>query len=134
MDQMKPLALKAASVGAVGYGIGRVLRPNTNIVMSGGQRVPFDMFAGGACAAGSVVSDLAHQYVLPQIYTSEKYQNAVSAAVGAGTSTAAAAGAMALAEARLPGEVGLMKIAGMAVAADAIGGYLYQNVIEPAMM
>ena len=47
---------KAATVGAVGYGAGRFMLSDSDILLSGGGRLSVPMFAAGATAVGSIAS------------------------------------------------------------------------------
>ena len=79
IDDIPKYVGKAGTVGAIGYGLGMVLQPSTDLVMPNGTRIPFSTFAGAACAAGSMVSDVMHDVVLPHILKSERWSNTASA-------------------------------------------------------
>ena len=124
---------KGATVGAIGYGIGMAIQPGTDLVLPGGRRVPFATFAGGATAVGSMASDLMHDVVLPHIMKSDRWSNTASAALAGGTSVGSIYAASAMTDSRLTGEVGLMSLIGLSLAADAGGSYIFHSFVEPLM-
>ena len=133
MMNLPQYAAKSATVGAIGYGIGMALKPSTDIVLPGGNRVPFSTFAGGATAVGSMASDLMHDVVLPHILKSDRWSNTASAALASGTSVGSIYAASALTDPRLTGEVGLMSLIGLSLAAEAGGSYIFHSFVEPLM-
>ena len=130
---LKAYALKSGCVGGVGYGLGYAMRPNASLDLPGGTSIPYPVFTGLATAAGSMVSDAAHDTVIPQLLKSERWMNAASSAVAAGSAVGTFAGVAALTDGRLPTEMGAAQIAGIALASEAIGGYIYTNFVEKAM-
>ena len=124
---------KAATVGAVGYGLGTVLLRDIDIVGPGGRRVSFAMFAAGATAVGSVASDLMHDLVIPHILKSERWSSTGGTALAGGTSVGSMYGAAYLTEPRIAAEVGLLNLVGLALGAEAGGSYLFHSFIEPLM-
>ena len=123
---------KAATVGAVGYGVGRVILPNSDI-LAGGRRIPFPMFAAGATAVGSIASDVMHDVVIPHILKSERWSDTAGAALAGGTSVGSMYAAAYLTEPALAGQLGLVNLIGLALAAEAGGSYLFHSFIEPLM-
>ena len=122
---------KSGTVGAVGYGLGMVLQPSTDLVMPGGRRIPFAVFAGGATAFGSMASDVMHDVVLPHILKSERWSNTASAALAGSSAVGSMYGAAAMTDSRLTGEVGLVNLIGLSLAAEAGGSYIFHSFIEP---
>ena len=106
-----------------------VLQPSTDLVMPGGTRVPFSTFAGAACAAGSMVSDV----MLPHILKSERWSNTASATLSGSTAVGSMYAAAAITDPRLTGELGLINLVGLSLAAEAGGAYIFHSFIEPIM-
>lgn len=124
---------KGATVGAVGYGIGMALQPGTDLVLPGGRRVGFATFAAGATCVGSMASDIMHDVVLPHILKSDRWNNTASAALAGGTAVGSMYAAAAITDRRLTGEIGLMSLIGLSLAAEAGGSYLFHSFVEPIM-
>ena len=133
IDDIPKYVGKAGTVGAIGYGLGMVLQPSTDLVLPNGQRVPFSTFAGAACAAGSMVSDVMHDVVLPHILKSERWSNTASATLSGGTAVGSMYAAAAVTDPRLTGELGLINLVGLSLAAEAGGAYIFHSFIEPIM-
>jgi hypothetical protein len=124
---------KAATVGAVGYGAGSVMLPNTAIQLPRGRRIPFPMFAAGATAVGGIASDVMHDVVIPHILKSERWSDTAGAALAGGTSVGSMYAAAYLTEPALAGDLGLVNLVSLALAAEAGGSYLFHSFIEPLM-
>ena len=124
---------KGGTVGAIGYGLGMALQPSTDLVMPGGRRIPFATFAAGATAFGSMASDIMHDVVLPHILKSERWSNTASAALAGSSAVGSMYAAAAMTDARLTGELGLMNLVGLSLAAEAGGSYIFHSFIEPIM-
>ena len=125
---------KSATVEACGYGLGMALQPSTDLVLPGGTRVQFATFAAGATAFGSMGSDLMHDVVLPHILKSERWNNTASAVLAGGTAVGSIYAASAMTDPRLTGEIGLMSLIGLSLAAEAGGSYIYHSFVEPIMV
>ena len=124
---------KAATVGAVGYGAGSVILPNSDILLPGGRRLAFPMFAAGATAVGSIASDVMHDVVILHILKSKRWSDTAGAALAGGTSVGSMYAAAYLTEPALAGQLGLVNLIGLALAAEAGGSYLFHSFIEPLM-
>ena len=124
---------KAATVGAIGYGIGSYLQPNTIMALPGGRSVPFNMFAAGATAVGSIASDLMHDQVIHHILKSERWSSTGGAVLAGGTSVGSIYATAYLTDPRITTELGIVNLIGLALAAEAGGSYLFHSFIEPLM-
>ncbi len=85
----KEMASKAALTGAIATAASFLL-VGDGPASFGGISIPSSLALGLGAAGGSVVGDLAHQYVLPHIPQDQKYLGIESAAISIG---AAAGGA-----------------------------------------
>ena len=74
-----------------------------------------------------------HDVVLPQILKSDRWSNTASAALAGSTSVGSIYAASALTDPRLTGEVGLMSLIGLSLAAEAGGSYIFHSFVEPLM-
>ena len=131
--QIQQYAGKAATVGATGYALGRMLRGGQLLALPGGRTISFDMFAGGATALGSIAADVMHDTVIPHILKSERFSDTASAAVAGGTSIGTMYAVAAATDPRIVAELGLMNMVGLALGAEAVGGYVYHSVVEPVI-
>ena len=122
---------KSATVGAVGYRAGTFMLPDSDIIMSGGRRLSFPMFAAGATAVGSIASDVMHDVVIPHILKSKRWSDTAGAALAGGTSVGSMYAASYLVEPALAGQLGIVNVIGLALAAEAGGSYLFHSLIEP---
>ena len=124
---------KAATVGAVGYAIGSYLQPGTIMELRGGRSVPFNMFAAGATAVGSIASDRMHNQVIPHVLKSERWSSTGGAFLAGGTSVGSIYAVSYLMDECVIREGGIMNSIGFALAAEADGSYLFHSFIEPLM-
>ena len=127
-------ALKAALVGASAYAIMAMNGPDANVALPGGSTVPLPVFAAGAAATGSVISDMAHNYIFNFLPLDQKYENTEAMLVSAGVSVGSFYAVSAAVASDLPGSIGLVNIAGTALLSNAIGDYVYSAVIAPMVV
>ena len=130
MASYQATGLKAASVGASAYGIMSMVGADAAVGLPGGRSVPLPVFAA-APAMGSVVSDFAHNYIFSFLPLDQKYENIEAMAVSAGVSIGSFYAVSAAVSSDLPGEIGLVELAGIALLSNAIGDYVYMNVLAP---
>ena len=107
-----------------------MVEPDAVAGLPGGRSVSLPVFAAGASAMGSVVSDLAHNYIFSVLPLDQKYENTEAMAVSAGVSIGSFHSASAVSS-NLPGEIGLVKLAGIALLLNAVGDYVYMSVLAP---
>ena len=131
MASYQATGLKAASVGASAYGIMSMVGADAVVGLPGGRSVPLPVFAAGASAMGSVVSDIAHNYIFSFLPLDQKYENTEAMAVSAGVSIGSFYAVSAAVSSDLPGEIGLVELAGTALLSNAIGDYVYMSVLAP---
>ena len=123
--------LKAASVSASAYGIMSMVGADADFRLPGGSTVSLPVFAAGASAMGSVVSDLAHNYIFSFLPLDQKYENTEAMAVSAGVSVGSFYAVSAAVSSTLPAQIGMVEIAGTALLSNAIGDYVYMTVLAP---
>jgi hypothetical protein len=131
MASYQATGLKAASVGASAYGIMSMVGPDADVRLPGGSTVSLPVFAAGASAVGSVVSDLAHNYIFSFLPLDQKYENTEAMAVSAGVSVGSFYAVSAAVSSALPAQIGMVEIAGTALLSNAIGDYVYMTVLAP---
>ena len=129
--QYQATALKAASVGASAYGLMYAFGPQAVVAIPGGSTIPLPLFAAGAAATGSVVSDLAHNYIFSFLPLEQKFENTEAMAVSAGVSVGSFYAVAAATSSSLPADLGMVTIAGTALVSNAIGDYVYSAVLAP---
>ena len=123
--------LKAASVRASAYGIMSMVGVDADVRLPGGSPVSLPVFAAGASALGSVVSDLAHNYILSFLPLDQKYENMEAMAVSVGVSVGSFYAVSAAVSCTLPAQIGMVEIARSALLSNAIGDYVYMTVLAP---
>ena len=131
MASYQATGLKAASVGASAYGIMSMVGADADVRLPGGSTVSLPVFAAGASAMGSVVSDLAHNYIFSFLPLDQKYENTEAMAVSAGVSVGSFYAVSAAVSSSLPAQIGMVEIAGTALLSNAIGDYVYMTVLAP---
>ena len=131
MASYQATGLKAASVGASAYGIMSMVGVDADVRLPGGSTVSLPVFAAGATAVGSVVSDLAHNYIFSFLPLDQKYENTEAMAVSAGVSVGSFYAVSAAVSSTLPAQIGMVEIAGTALLSNAIGDYVYMTVLAP---
>jgi len=131
MASYQATGLKAASVGASAYGIMSMVGADADVRLPGGSTVSLPVFAAGASAMGSVVSDLAHNYIFSFLPLDQKYENTEAMAVSAGVSVGSFYAVSAAVSSTLPAQIGMVEIAGTALLSNAIGDYVYMTVLAP---
>ena len=127
-------ALKAASVGASAYAIMAMNGPDASVALPGGSAVPLPVFAAGAAATGSVISDMAHNYISNFLPLDQKYENTEAMLVSAGVSVGSFYAVSLAVASDLPASIGLVNIAGTALLSNEIGDYVYSAVIAPMVV
>lgn len=129
MDKVYDYGAAAATTGASAFLLAKVLGgQSSSNAISGGMSIATTV--GLAAAAGSVISKLSHDYVLPHIPQPEKWATIEAGALNVVASGGGAIGAVYLmdpAEARADA----LPIAFYAVAGEMLGGYIHQNFIAP---
>jgi hypothetical protein len=131
MASYQATGLKAASVGASAYGIMSMVGADADVRLPGGSTVSLPVFAAGASAMGSVVSDLAHNYIFSFLPLDQKYENTEAMVVSAGVSVGSFYAVSAAVSSTLPAQIGMVEIAGTALLSNAIGDYVYMTVLAP---
>ena len=131
MASYQATGLKAASVGASAYEIMSMVGADADVRLPGDSTVSLPVFAAGASAMGSVVSDLAHNYIFSFLPLDQKYENTEAMAVSAGVSVGSFYAVSAAVSSTLPAQIGMVEIAGTALLSNAIGDYVYMTVLAP---
>ena len=104
---------------------------DADVRLPGGSTVSLPVFAAGASAMGSVVSDLAHNYIFSFLPLDQKYENTEAMVVSAGVSVGSFYAVSAAVSSTLPAQIGMVEIAGTALLSNAIGDYVYMTVLAP---
>ena len=116
------MGTKAVLTGAIATAAAALLIPGGSVSVAG-ISIPGSVGIGLGAAGGSIVGDLAHKYVLPQIPYSEKYEGIESA----GISIAAAAAGSALALSML-GDVPIATPILLGGGSFIVGDFVYQKL------
>lgn len=119
---------KAAVAGIGGGAYFAAKYPGSITIM--GQQIPTWLLSGISLGLASVLEDLAHYYVLPQVHVSEKYRSPISAGIGLG---AAIGTNHAVWWATLPDTAKARWIEFAAVAAGSVvaGHYVNETLLAP---
>ena len=125
---------KGATVGAAAYALSStVFGQGGRSFNVYGRTVSIPMFSALATGVGSVAADLSHATLFHYLPLSQKYDQLKATATSAAVSTGIFYGTAMAIDARLPGEFGLLSMAGTTLLANAIGDYAYATVLAPML-
>ena len=120
---------KAAISGAVAAAGGYLLFGEAgNTIPVGGMNIPASIVIAGSVAGASVVSDAAHEYILPMIPQDKKLESVESVALSVVTSGLASAGALRVAG--VPSTNTLSSF-GLGAGSYLASDYAYHRVLYP---
>ena len=120
---------KAVMSGAVAAAGGYLLFGESgNDIAVAGMNIPASVVIAGSVASASVVSDAAHEYILPMIPQDKKFENVESVALSVATSGLASAGTL-----RLAGVPSSNMISSFALGSGSYlaSDYAYHRVLYP---
>ena len=101
-------------------------------IMLGGMRIPVPMAVGGAVYIGSVLAELLHKQVWPNV--GDRWGEPISLAVSGATTAGTATGAIYLAAANAPSEIGVAKLGLLGIASEIISESLYNRIVKPMLL
>lgn len=119
---------KAVASGVIVAGVASLCYPNVRTLALYGRFLPSWMVFGAIGATSSIISDLVHSYVLPEIGINNKAADELSMVMGAAISVGALYGAMYLMTPQLSNEFGLGCTAIAGVAGEFGGAFLVNLV------
>ena len=122
---------KASTCAAIAAGGTRLMDGGATVRLPfmSGQEYPLWVVAGVGAAASSAVADVAHDVILGHLEASMKFDEMTSAALALGAGGASYAGVFALADGRLPAELGgYGRLAMMGMAYELAGFYAWSNI------
>ena len=123
------LLVKPLVVGAVGGAYTYFMKPGTITLFSYTMPLPVGVFA--ALVGGSLLADVAHDYIFPQIHVEDKVSEPVSAVLAGGINTAGVAGIYYLSNPEIVNALGLPFLAMVGVGSEVIGTYAYEKFLGP---
>lgn len=134
METLGQYAVKPAIVGGIAAAASTYLHPNIDIkTFAGPMSLAKVTFA--AVAAGSIFSDIAHEYITPHIpVLNGKLSDPVAATVAVGATSAGVAGALYTANPASLRDIGLVEIVAMSAISEISGDWLYKNYVKPLCM
>lgn len=137
---------KPITVGAAGYALSKVIMPSlvdTNwsrtlsfdqgsmlARFSGKREISMPVLAALAVGLGSVLSEVAHEFVFPHIHYLEKNGEPSALAVASAVSSAGLYGGLYSAQPEAITALGPVPIIALGVTSEIVGDYLYANVIK----
>jgi hypothetical protein len=130
MDKLYQYSAEAGVVGLTSYALTYVLASNPGDSIGSGISVP--LAVGVSSAVGSVVSQFAHDKVLPMLPQSEKFMSAETALLNAATSAGGCIGAAYVLDPNFAGQ-NMLNLAGLAIAGNAAGVYLNDAFVKPML-
>jgi len=124
----KPLTSAVIAGGATS-----VLMPN-KVLNVYGYKVPLPVAVGAAVGVGSILAEVAHQHIFPNIHVGNKLEQPLSSLMAGGVNAGAAAGVL---YAMNPGSLeslGFGKVIAAGFIADAGADYIYYNLAKPMLV
>ena len=137
MANMTESLTRSMTVGSTASAIAYAMRPSTCInlrVLGLNTQIPLAAGVGLGTFVGSYAGALAHDFLLPGLHISQRFQDPAAAALSLATVTGANYGSLLAMNSTLPGELGMMQIAGWAIGAEVLGSYIYDSVINPMIV
>ena len=129
--------MRSMTVGSTASAISYAMRPNTRInlrVLGLNTQIPLTVGVGLGTFIGSYAGALAHDFLLPGLHISQRFQDPAAAALSLATVTSSNYASLMAMNSTLPGELGMMQIAGWAIGAEFLGSYIYDSVINPMIV
>lgn len=131
MEKVKEYGGAATTTGATAYLLTKLLsNSDSNKTTYGGMSIASTV--GVAAAVGSVSSKLAHDYVLPHIPQSEKWQTVEAAAINATASGAGSVGYVYLMDPSLA-RADALQISLYSIGGEMLGNYIFDHFVKPSM-
>ena len=137
MVNMTESQTQSVTVGPMAGEIVYAMRSSTRInvrVLGLNPQITLVVGVGIGTFIGSYAGALAHDFLLPGLHISQRFQDPAAAALSLATVIGANYGSLLAMNSTLPGELGMMQIAGWAIAAEVLGSYIYDSVINPMMV
>ena len=128
---------RSMTVGSTASAIAYAMRPNTKInlrLLGITQQIPLAVGVGLGTFVGSYAGALAHDFLLPGLHITQRFQDPAAAALSLATVTGANYGSLLAMNSTLPGELGMIQIAGWAIGTEVLGSYIYDSVINPMIV
>lgn len=91
------------------------------------------LVAGAAMAGASLVADLAHSYIFPLVFHSQKWEDGVAPYVEAGMMGAAFVGVCSAANSNLVKVAGVPRLILYGAILGAVGSYLTERFVTPTL-
>lgn len=126
---------RAATCASVGAAANMFLMPGKTINFSFAKTgLPLWVGVGVGCGVGSYLGTMSHDWIFPALHVSEKYTDGAATAVTLGSTAIANYGVLYAMNPKAPGELGLINVLGVGLAAEVLGTYLHRNFISPMLL
>jgi hypothetical protein len=133
MEQLGQYLVKPAVVGGIAAVATNFLHPNIDLSTKVGS-YPLGMVMFGAAAAGSIFSDLSHDYIIPHIpIVGGKLTDGTASLVAVGSSYAAVSASLYAANPASLADIGMLQLLMVSAGSELGGDYLYKTWIRPFM-
>jgi hypothetical protein len=132
-ERIETMVIKPAVVAAVGTGVGMLMTDMRKITING-TRYSLPMVMFGGLFVGSLIGNVAHDYVFPELHLDQKLEKPASAAFAMGATAAGQYGTLRLLADGAAENLGTSTIITGAVAGVSLGEYIYNNVLESLIM
>ena len=133
MTYMESLS-KSATVGATAAIASNAMRPTARInVTLLGTSLPLWAATGIAVGAGSYASALTHDPIFPALHIDERWRDVGASGIALASTSAANYSVLYAMNSGVPGQIGIMQIAGFAIGAEVLGSYIYNNFVKQTM-
>ena len=120
---------RSFAVGASAGGMTYFRYPNGTLSLYG-QSMPLWAGVGISVVVGSLVSEMLHSYVFPNISSEDRLNESVSMATGIGMTAGATTGVLYLSSPVIVSELGLANIAIASIGAELVGDWINRKVIK----
>ena len=130
MNGLTDTSGRAAMAGLAGAGMSRAYNGSRTVTLPRmNTTVPLYVAVGGACAAGSLVSQATHDFILPALSTEERFSESAPALLNAVSAAGGTAGALAVGvDPRVINELGYAQVIGFGLLSSAVGDYAWSMV------
>jgi len=123
------MLIKHATIGAasaLAYKYGVLTGGSTISVM--GRYIPTWQVGLAVGASGSVLADIFHSSVFPQISHAAKHADMLVLGMNSAVAAAVQVGALGLLNKDILADIGILKPAGIGASSEVLGGYVYQHL------
>jgi hypothetical protein len=124
--------LKSITVGAVATGLTYFRYPLGTLTLFN-MNYSLALGVGISVMIGSVLAELAHSYIFPQVHFLDKMSEPVSAVVAGGACTVGAMTMFYLSDPKIINDLGIPLIVASAFLSEVSGDYIFTKFLHPML-